>query len=379
MRSWEVLARRVTTRWDVTLTLFLVTIAVVETVSATSAPRPGLRAVLAGATVLGLAFRRKLPVTTAAWVSFGLVAESLVLEPPDEMGVLLAVVVAAFSVAAYSPLREGLLGAGLLSMAIAVAIARDPSDSVSNILPTLLLFVVVPGGLGVTVHRRQRDLSVLRLEADVLAGEADAAVEAERRRIARELHDVVSHAVTLIAVQAEAGQAVIDRDVEAARRALSAIGEASRDALMELDGLLGLLRDDGSEPVEDDLGLERMAALLAGARSTGLTVELHEQGVRRTLPPLTDHCAFRVVQEGLTNALRHAPGSTVRIRVDYTDQDVRISVDSAGRRHGTSYGGTGRGLVGLKERVLGLGGTLDAAAAENGDFGLHAVLPAAAS
>lgn len=373
------LVSKITTRWDVALTLFFVTIAVAETLVAGNAPNPGLRATAAAFTVLGLTFRRKVPLVTAMVVSFGLAGESLLLESPDEMGVLLAVIIAAFSIAAYAPLREALLGVALLSLATAVAVATDPSDTLSNVLPTLLLFVVVPGSLGLTVHRRHRDIAVLQLETAALATEADAAIEAERRRIARELHDVVSHAVTLIAVQAEAGQAVIDRDTEAARRSLSAIGDASRDALAELDRLLHLLRDDGAPTPDGDAGLAAIPALIAGARAAGLTVEVSERGLRRPLPAVADHCAFRVVQEGLTNALRHASGSTVKVGIHYTEDDLQISVESLGKRHGSAYGGTGRGLVGLRERVLSLGGTLDTAAADNGDFGLHAALPAAVS
>lgn len=349
--------------------------AVFETLTVTEAPMPELRAAMAAATMFGLTFRRRLPLSAAAIVAVGMMTEAVFLESADEVSVLLGVVVAAFSVAAYAPLRDAIIGAALLSMAIATAISADPSDSTSNIVPTLLLFVVVPGVLGITVHQRQREVAVLQLETEALTREADAAVDAERRRIARELHDVVSHAVTLIAVQAEAGQAVIDRDPDAARRSLASIGEVSREALDELGRLLALLRDQDSDaPAE--AGMARLPALVEGARAAGLTVIVREDGVRRPLPPAADHCAYRVVQEGLTNALRHASGVKVTVRLSYDVDVIRLQVDSSGRKHTSAYGGTGRGLAGLRERVLGLGGTLEADPTPAGDFGLRATLPA---
>jgi len=369
------LATRVTTPWDVTLALALVIGAVAETLVVTSAPDPGARAALAAVTLTGLAVRRRLPVTMTAVVSFGMATESLFLEAPDEMAVLLGLVVASYSVAAHAPLREALTGAALLSMGLAVTIAVDPSDSKSNIVPSLLLFIVLPVLAGISVYRRKRDIAVLQLEAAALIREADAAVDAERRRIARELHDVVSHAVTLIAVQAEAGQAVLDRDIEAARKSLASIGDVSREALDELGRLLALLRDEESTN-QTEAGLARMSALVKGARAAGLTVTIHEEGVRRPLPPAADHCAYRVVQEGLTNALRHASGAKVNVLCSYDTDEVRIRVDSEGKRHSSAYGGTGRGLVGLRERVLGLGGSLEADPTPGGNFGLRATLPA---
>ena len=344
-----------TTPWDVALMLFLTTYAVIETLTVTEAPMPAVRAMLAAATMFGLAFRRKLPLIASGMVAFGVVAES-VLEPADELAVLLGVIIAAFSVAAYAPRREALIGASLLSMAIAAAISVDPSDSAANICPTLMLFVVIPVGLGMTLHRRQQEVAVLQLETEALAREADAAVDVERRRIARELHDVVSHAVTLIAVQAEAGQAVIDRDPEAARRSLTAIGAVSREALAELGRLLTLLRDEESSE-QAESGMDRLPALVEGARAAGLTVAVDEEGVRRPLPPAADHCAYRVVQEGLTNALRHASGAKVSVLVRYDEAWISLQIDTTGKRHSSAYGGTGRGLAGLRERVLSLGGT----------------------
>jgi signal transduction histidine kinase len=115
--------------------------------------------------------------------------------------------------------------------------------------------------------------------------------------------------------------------------------------------------------------------LLEGARSAGLSVELTRQGDERDLAAGTDACAFRVVQEGLTNALRHAPGSTVQVMLNTTGSDLGIEVQTRGRRRASSYGGSGRGLAGLRERVVSLGGSLETDAAANGDFTLSVRLP----
>jgi signal transduction histidine kinase len=329
------------------------------------------------ATIGCLLVRRTFPLVAIGGVSIGIVAQSVLLESPEEVGVLLAVIVASFTLAVHASRRDLVTGTVLVSMAVAVAVATDPSDSTSNIVPTLLLFVGLPIGLGLTVRRRQRDLETLRLAAIASADEAAEAVEAERRRIARELHDVVSHAVTLVAVQAEAGQSLIGRDPAAAERCLAAIGEASRDALVELDRMLHVLRDaDGDRPLPE-AGLDRVPALVEGARSAGLTVELAQEGNAATLPAPTQACAFRVVQEGLTNALRHAPGSSVRVLLAGDRDGLGIEVQTSGRRRASSYGGSGRGLVGLRERVVSLGGSLETDAATNGDFILRVRLPGA--
>lgn len=366
---------RVTTPWDVVLMIALATWAVIESLANDSAPHPTLRATFAAATLLSIAFRRTVPVMASVLFAVGMAAESLALEAPDEIGVILGLVVVSFSVSAHAPLRESLIGAALLSLSLAVTIAVDPSDSNANILPSMLLFIILPMAVGVTVNRRQRDIAALTLETEALSRDAETAVEAERRRIARELHDVVSHAVTLIAIQAEAGQSIFDSNPESAKKSLQAIGDVSREALDELARLLRLLRDDESRDA-DDVGLHRLPTLVEGARAAGLTINVTKTGTPRALPRDADHCAYRVVQEGLTNALRHSSGVKVSVTVNYEPQLVSLDIDSSGKRHQSEYGGTGRGLVGLRERVLALGGELESDRGSPGHFGLHATIPA---
>jgi signal transduction histidine kinase len=357
---------------DVALAALLAVAALVETLSNDSAPDPGLRATLAGLTLLTLSVRRTMPAVAAALFAAGMATESLVTEAPDELAVLVGCLIVAYSVAVHAPLREALLGGALLAMAVAIAIALDPSDSVSNIPPSVLMFVGLPFGVGLLMRRRQQHIAALRLEAEALAREADAAVDIERRRIARELHDVVSHAVTLISVQAEAGRSVIDHDPDSARRSLEAIGRVSREALAELSRLLAVLREDETG---DDSGLANLTSLVEGVRAAGLRVDLEADRVG-PLEPAVDRCAYRVIQEGLTNALRHTSSATVRVVVARAPEELLVTVTSEGRAHTSSYGGSGRGLAGLRERVTALGGTFEATSPAEDRFRLRAVIPA---
>jgi signal transduction histidine kinase len=374
MTAPRALLDRLTTPGDALLAAVLVLGAAAETL-ALGGDRPVLRAALAVLTVAGLALRRRAPVVSVLVVAAGLAVESLATESPDETAVLLAVLISAFSVAAYASTRDALTGIALLCMAIAITISVDPSDTLSNIAPTILLFIGLPAAVGFAFRRRGRDLAAMELRTRAAEEEAAAAVDTERRRIARELHDVVSHAVTLIAVQAEAGQAVLDRDPEATRRSLDAIGTASRDALAELHALLELLQEPADSVADrTDPGIAQLETLVAGAREAGAHVELAENGDRTALPPEADHCAYRVVQEGLTNALRHTRSPRVLVAIDHQPTAVRISLHSHGRRHQSAYGGSGRGLTGLRERVAGLGGTLEAAPGPD-SFSLCATFP----
>lgn len=361
-----------TTVPDVVLALVLTVAATTETV-ADGGDRLVLKTLMAALIPLALCLRRTRPSTSALIVAVGLTFGSLVTESPDQIAVLLAVVVSAYSVAAYAPTRDAVTGLALLGMAISISIAVDPSDELSNIPPTLALFLALPAGLGFAFHRRTRQLEELVDRVDSAERAAAVAVEAERLRIARELHDVVSHAVTLIAVQAEAGAAVLDTDVDSARRSLIAIGDASRDALAELHTLLGLL----GEPERTEVGadLAHLPALVDSVRSAGVRMTV-ERAPLPGLPPEVDHLAYRVVQEGLTNALRHSRSPEVGLQVAFDEEQLRVRLESSGTPHRSAYGGSGSGLAGLRERVEDLGGRLTTHA-EGDVFVLEARLPVA--
>lgn len=360
---------------DAALAVGLAALAAAETL-ATSDTAPGVRAAMAAGTVLGLAVRTTHPLAACLWIAAGVMAETLAIDSPDVVGVLLAVVVAAYSGFAHAPVRRALPAVAVLAASALTSVVLDSSGTQDDLLATLLLFFVVPCGLGWGVRSRSERIRLLERERLVIEREAATAAAtaaaAERQRIARELHDVVSHAVTLVAVQAEAGQAVLDTDPAAARRALAAIGTASRDALGELHRMLGLL-DDSPEGG----GLARLPGLVEGARAAGLDLAVSTTGAAGPLPEDVDRCAFRVLQEGVTNVLRHAGEPAAELRVAHSGDAVEVVVRSTGRRDRLSaYGGAGRGLEGLRERVEGLGGRLWSEPTDDG-FVLGARLPAA--
>jgi len=365
---------RLTTPLDLVMALALAAGAAAETWGY-GGDRLGVRVALATATALALLGRRRWPSVSAALIGLLMATQSIATESPDEIAVLLTLLVSAFSVAAEASRREAVLGLGLLGMSIAISIALDPSDSVSNIPPTLLLFLGLPASLGFAFRRRGRALADLAIDNAALQLETRQAVDDERRRIAAELHDVVSHAVTLIAVQAEAGQALLGENPEAARRSLVAIGDTSRDALSELHSLVALLR----EPDVSDAGrgLASLDALVEGVRAAGLLVQLDRTGEVDGLPPAVDQAAYRVVQEALTNALRHSRRPEVDVSIVTGSDDVRLQVTSRGAPHRSAYGGTGSGLSGLRERVAALGGSFESGPLADDCYRVAAVLPRA--
>jgi signal transduction histidine kinase len=201
-----------------------------------------------------------------------------------------------------------------------------------------------------------------------------AAAAEERARIARELHDIVAHRVSTVVIQAEAGLMTAD-EPERTRDALAAIRDSGRQALGELRRLLGLLQEgpDGA-PVAPQPGLGGLEELVTGARGAGLDVALRVDGDLSDLPPSTDLAAFRIVQEALTNALRHARTPT-GVRLDRARSELTVEVRNALAPGDTAFaGGAGHGLAGMRERVRVFGGTL-AAGPDGGDFVVRAVLP----
>jgi signal transduction histidine kinase len=213
----------------------------------------------------------------------------------------------------------------------------------------------------------------------------------ERVAIARDLHDVVAHSISVINVQANTALHLMDRQPERAREALTAIREVSGQALAELGTVLGALRDtgnaaDGGAPLAPVPGVARLDELAARARSAGFAVSVAAEGPVRQLPAGVDAAAYRIVQEALTNAVRHSAGRSANVRLRYGDDDLVIEVDDDGAGPGSSGAGIGKsgvgsqgsgnGLTGMAERARALGGSLDAGPRPGGGFRVLAKLPA---
>ncbi|MFF3510859.1 sensor histidine kinase [Streptomyces sp. NPDC002573] len=199
----------------------------------------------------------------------------------------------------------------------------------------------------------------------------------ERLRIARELHDVLAHSISVINVQAGVGLALLDADPEQARTALTTIKAASKEALGEVRQVLDTLRTPGDAPRAPAPGLDRLPELVEQAASAGLAVTV--EGTVPRLAPAADLAAFRIVQEALTNVVRHSGSRHARVRVETGAGALRLRIDDDGPATGADAGGSGNGLAGMRERAAALGGTIEAGARDDGGFRVLAVLPLRAS
>ncbi|MFI1736930.1 sensor histidine kinase [Streptomyces sioyaensis] len=239
-----------------------------------------------------------------------------------------------------------------------------------------LVWVVAVMALSELVRVRREQLA--RAGAERAAAERRRADE-ERLRIARELHDVLAHSISVINVQAGVGLALLDQDPEQARTALTTIKDASKEALGEVRQVLGTLRTPGDAPRSPAPGLDRLPELTEQARHAGLAVDISTEGARAALAPGTDLAAFRIVQEALTNIVRHSGSRTARVLLRYLPGVLEIRVDDDGPATsgaGEPSGG-GNGLVGMRERAAALGGTVEAGPRPDGGFRVRARIPLA--
>jgi signal transduction histidine kinase len=205
--------------------------------------------------------------------------------------------------------------------------------------------------------------------------EADAARATERNRIAREIHDSVGHALSVVTIQASAARKLIERDPGFAADALATIETASRRAAAELDDMLSLLRYETRSPAAPAPDLGSLDELLTAARSAGLTVNSAVSGDLSRLPSLVSEEAYRIVQEGLTNAVKHSRAQRVDVTVDFEPGAVRLEVRDDGRGGPTKNGDAGHGLIGIGERVKIYGGEMSTFTPTSGGFVLRASLP----
>ncbi len=219
--------------------------------------------------------------------------------------------------------------------------------------------------------RRERIARDRRERAEAERRRADE----ERLRIARELHDVLAHSISVINVQAGVALALMDERPEQARTALTTIKAASKEALGEVRQVLGALRAPGEAPRSPAPGLDRLPELLEQATSAGLAADLTVEGGRVPLPPGADLAAFRIVQEALTNIVRHSGSRTARIRLTYAPGSVEVLIDDDGPAVAGGDSGGGNGLVGMRERAAALGGSVQAGPRPDGGFRVRALLP----
>jgi signal transduction histidine kinase len=288
---------------------------------------------------------------------------------PDSVLILAAAL--AYGMGAYGSPRPGAVAAGgLLALLLAVSIADD------GVWVPQTFSVVGPWLAGRAVRSRGLLVAALERQARELAAEEEAlarlAVRRERARIARELHDIVSHSLALMVVQAGAGRMAAPEPGDGAARRFATIRDAGERALAEMQRLADVL---GTER-DDETGPQRLHRVLADARGAGLRVRA-ALPAELALPPELDDVLHRIVQEGVTNALKHAPGAELELRVDLRDDELAVELrDSGAAPHATlARSGSGLGLGGLRERVADAGGELEAAPAPGGGWRLRARLP----
>lgn len=342
-----------------------------------------LAVVLLALASLPLFFRRRAPLTVfVATAGASALLNGLGYPPGPPLGPTVALYFLAMSPGKTRSARL-LTGTVVAAMTVvhagAVGIAEDGFPAAP-----LLFGALVWGGawvVGDRVRLRRQRIADLEERARRAEREADRerrlAAAQERTRIARDLHDSAGHAINVILVQAGAARLLGEQDPERSRAAIETIEEVARETLGEIDQLVGALREDDptardGSAVEPPPGLAALEALAERHRSSGLDVSIETRGTRRALPPGVDQAAYRILQEGLTNAARHGDGR-VDVEIDFCDGALELAVENATGSSETPSG-PGHGIVGMRERVALLGGTLEASRA-NSVFRIRARLP----
>jgi signal transduction histidine kinase len=331
---------------------------------------------------LALAWRRRQPLATLCIVAVAVALPEMFTRLTFTLwSHFVPLLVAAYAVARWCPRRrDTAVGVAVTLAAIAVLMLRVPSIGTAANVPFALVPVTVAVVAGrVQWHREDshRELAAHASRLEV-AHEARiaAAVADERARIARELHDIVAHCVSVMVVQAGASEDLLDRDPESARKPLRAVQETGRQAVAELGRMLGLLRgrDAGGLDLAPQPGTAQLPQLADRMGALGLPVQLTVSGDPRPLSPGVDLTAFRIVQEALTNALKHGgPGATAHVEVRYRPHTLEVEIADDGRAGSTN--GAGHGLIGMTERAAIYGGAIEAGARAEGGFRVHITLP----
>jgi signal transduction histidine kinase len=332
-----------------------------------------------------VAVRRRWPLATGV-VSICATAAIFVIGGEDQsIAVTIAWFCALYGIAVWTNLRGFLLGFGVLVATNALTLL-GPHQSAQNTVE----FTAIPGVAMLLCRRAVRDRQLraeaLAARAELLEREqqlrANEAIADERARIARELHDLVAHNVSVMVVQAGAERHALPPDQTSTRETLSSIEQSGRQALAEARRLLGMLRHGASggtrEELEPQPSIEQIDLLVEQIQRAGLPVALEVRGDRKPLPAGLDLCAYRVVQEALTNVLRHAGPARAHVLVDYGPDALGVEVSDDGR--GTAKpttNGAGHGLIGMRERVALYGGELTVGPRDGGGFEVRARLPLA--
>jgi signal transduction histidine kinase len=327
---------------------------------------------------LPLVWRRTHPWAVVACVLGAALAMAEFLTPMQDLFVpLLVILIVAYSCGARQDSVHAWLSLALIAAGMLAVMSTMPDQSASDyFFPTMFMFMAWLAGRA--IHSRTRLTEALHEAAAQAAeehqDEVRRAAAEERRRIAREMHDLVAHSMSVMVVQAGGARRILDRDPARALEAAERIERTGREALAEMRHLLGVLHP-GEEPraLAPQPTLAELDALLARARAAGLPVVLHEDGERRPLPAGLDLAAYRIVQEALTNALKYSGSAATEVTVTWGATELAVEVRDRGRVRVTGDGG--HGLVGMRERVRVYGGELETGPAKGGGWRVRATLP----
>ena len=333
-----------------------------------------LAGLLLAAGPAALIVRRRFPVPVLL-TAFGTTLAYAALDYPRGP-IFLALIVAFLTavLAGHRIVAWTVLATGYLAFLFVGAVLLDEDPPGWIPAAGLAAWLLVLAGIGEAIRIRRARLTDAARTRDE---EARRRASEERMRIARELHDVLAHDISLINVQAGVALHLMDEQPDQARTALTAIKAASKDALGELRSVLDVLRHaDEGEPRSPTAGLDDLDRLVAGATAAGIDVRVVTEGTPRPLPPSVDLAAFRIVQEALTNVTRHAGPATATISLTYGEHELRVAVDDDGQGGNGAGAGSGNGLRGMRERASALGGTLQAGPKPEGGFRVTASLPA---
>jgi signal transduction histidine kinase len=365
---------------DVVIAAVFVAMTLAEALFSPKVGSPVVHVVVAGLAMLSLAWRRRAPLLVALVV----VASNIVVNPTGDFTPLLSLVLVCFTVGAETQPPWSYVGLAVVFvpfMVASVVEGFEPSD-----LAAALVFLAGPWAVGVAVRGRvaSAEEAVARAEQLERTRELEAARAAaeERTRIARELHDIVSHSISVVTIQTQAVRRRLGPEHAAEASDLAEVEATAREALAEMRRLFGVLRTEGDQPLAlaPQPGLSELDRLVRQVASGELEVGLRTEGDPVPLSPGLDLAAYRIVQEGLTNALRHAHASRADVLVRYAPGCLDIVVEDDGRGLGSgapdgAVRETGHGLVGIRERVALYGGTVELVPAPSGGVRLAVSLP----
>jgi signal transduction histidine kinase len=354
----------VRSRW----TNLLIVIVALEGAIETAIERNSLPAAIAvAAIILPLLARERFPFGAAAavWLlgaALSFVDGQLV---PDAFGLTLAGMAAAFWLGNLRSVAQARAGLAIAVGGAAIIAYNTPDHATGDLILTPVLFAIA-WVAGYALRERAEQAEAAELRATLIAAE-------ERARIGRELHDIVAHAVSVMVLQVGAVRHRLPESAD--RDALQGVEQTGRTALAEMRRLVGAMRRDDDIELAPQPGLDRLDALVAEVTRAGLAVHLHVDGTPVALPRALDLSAYRIVQEGLTNALKHAHAGRADVLVSYTRDALSIEVRDDGTGDRRNGGAGGHGLVGVGERVKLYGGAMSAGSAEGGGFVLRTRLP----